>query len=137
MFFADAFNCLLYDGEQTIKPEGLQKPDTAEMTVPYGNNARVPVRKPRDLLRTWNAMMDDNAIQVILGAELQDWVRYGMPVKDGRYDMPGCPRQTAEIKRSSRKEDASEEGEITDDHGVPKIRLTSGELYQACGKTIS
>ena len=82
-------------------------------------------------------MMDDNAIQVILGAELQDWVRYGMPVKDGRYDMPGCLRQTAEIKRSSRKEDASEEGEITVDHGVPKIRLTSGELYQACGKTIS
>ena len=70
--------------------------------------------------------MDDNAIQVILGAELQDWVRYGMPVKDGRYDMPGCMRQTAEIKRSSRKENASEEGEITVDHGVPKIRLTSG-----------
>ena len=32
-------------------------------------------------------MMDDDAIYVILGAELQDKVHYGMPVKDGLYDM--------------------------------------------------
>ncbi len=72
VFFADAFNYLLYDGEQVINPEELRELDTTELTVPYGNNARFPVQKYRDLLKLWNAMMDENAIYVILGAELQD-----------------------------------------------------------------
>ena len=50
MFFADAFNYLLYDGEQVIRSEELQELDTTGLTVPYGNNARVPVQKYRDLL---------------------------------------------------------------------------------------
>ena len=70
MFFADAFNYLLYDGEQVINPEELRELDTTELIVPYGNNARFPVQKYRDLLKLWNAMMDENAIYVILGAEL-------------------------------------------------------------------
>ena len=49
-------------------------------------------------------MMDDRAIYVILGAELQDKVHYGMPVKDGLYDMLGYSKQIAEIKRSYRKD---------------------------------
>ena len=97
VFFADAFNYLLYDGDQVIKPEELRELDTTELTVPYGNNARVPIQKYRDLLKLWNAMMDDNAIYVILGAELQDKVHYGMPVKDGLYDMLGYSKQIAEI----------------------------------------
>ena len=133
MFFADAFNYLLYDGEQVIKPEGLQELDTTELTVPYGNNARVPVQKYRDLLKLWNAMMDENAIYVILGAELQDKVHYGMPVKDGLYDMLGYSKQIAEIKRSYRK-DATEEGEITVDNGVLKIKLTSEEFLSGLRK---
>ena len=134
VFFADAFNYLLYDGEQVIKPEELQELDTTELTVPYGNNARVPVQKYRDLLKMWNAMMDDNAIYVILGAELQDKVHYGMTVKDGLYDMLGYSKQIAEIKRSYKKEDASEEGEITVDNGVLKIKLTSEEFLSGLRK---
>lgn len=133
VFFADAFNYLLYDGEQVIKPEELQELDTTELAVPYGNNARVPVQKYRDLLKLWNAMMDENAIYVILGAELQDKVHYGMPVKDGLYDMLGYSKQIAEIKRSYR-EDATEEGEITVDNGVLKIRLSSGEFLSGLRK---
>ena len=127
LFFADAFNYLLYDGEQVIKPDELQELDTIELTVPYGNNARVPVQKYRDLMKMWNAMMDENANYVILGAELQDRVHYGMPVKDGLYDMLGYSKQIAEIKRSYRK-DAAKEGEITVDNGVVKIKLTSEEF---------
>ena len=134
VFFADAFNYLLYDGEQVIKPEELQELDTTELTVPYGNNARVPVQKYRDLLKMWNAMMDENAIYVILGAELQDKVHYGMPVKDGLYDMLGYSKQIAEIKRSYKKEDSSEEGEITVDNGVLKIKLTSEEFLSGLRK---
>ena len=133
LFFADAFNYLLYDGEQVIKPDELQELDTIELTVPYGNNARVPAQKYRDLMKMWNAMMDENAIYVILGAELQDRVHYGMPVKDGLYDMLGYSKQIAEIKRSYRK-DAAKEGEITVDNGVVKIKLTSEEFLSGIRK---
>ena len=134
VFFADAFNYLLYDGEQIIKPEKLKELDTTELTVPYGNNARVPVQKYRDLLKLWNAMMDENAIYVVLGAELQDKVHYGMPVKDGLYDMLGYSKQIAEIKRSYKQEDVAEEGEITVDDGVVKIKLTSEEFLSGLRK---
>ena len=133
VFFADAFNYLLYDGEQVIKPDELQELDTTELTEPYGSNARIPVQKYRDLLKMWNAMMDENAIYVILGAELQDRVHYGMPVKDGLYDMLGYSKQIAEIKRSYRK-DAAKEGEITVDNGVVKIKLTSEEFLSGIRK---
>ena len=95
VLFADAFNFLLYDGEEVIKPSDLRELGTTELSVPYGNNARVPVQKYRDILKIWNAMMDDRAIYVILGAELQDKVHYGMPVKDGLYDMLGYSKQVS------------------------------------------
>ena len=134
IFFADAFNYLLYDGEPVIQPAALRELDTAELAVPYGNNARAPVQKYRDLLKLWNAMMDDTAIYVMLGAELQDKVHYGMPVKDGLYDMLGYSKQIAEIKRSYQKEDADGEGEISVDNGVLKLRLTSEEFLSGLRK---
>ena len=42
--FADAFNFLIYDGEPVIKPEELIEADTAEIALPYGNDARLAVR---------------------------------------------------------------------------------------------
>ena len=35
--FADAFNYLLYNGEQIIKPEALKPVDTTEIVTLYGN----------------------------------------------------------------------------------------------------
>ena len=134
VFFADAFNYLLYDGEQIIKSDALRELDTAELTVPYGNHARVPVQKYRDLLKLWNAMMDENAIYVILGAELQYKVHYGMPVKDGLYDMLGYSKQIEEIKRSYKKETATDEGEIKVENGVLKIKLASEEFLSGMRK---
>lgn len=139
IFFADAFNYLLYDGKQIIKPEELRELDTAELTVPYGNNSKAPVQKYRDLLKMWNAMMDDDAIYVILGAELQDKVHYGMPVKDGLYDMLGYSKQIAEIKRSYMEKDdaddaAGQDGELTIEDGVVKIRLTAAEFLSGLHK---
>ena len=134
--FADAFNFLLYGGEEVIKADELKELDTTELTVPYGNNARVPVQKYRDLLKIWNAMMDNNAIYVILGAELQDKVHYGMPVKDGLYDMLGYSKQIAEIKRSYKKntDGEDEEGELVAEDGVLKIKLTSEEFLSGLRK---
>ena len=136
VLFADAFNFLLYDGEEVIKPSDLRELDTTELSVPYGNNARVPVQKYRDILKIWNAMMDDRAIYVILGAELQDKVHYGMPVKDGLYDMLGYSKQIAEIKRSYRKDtdQADDEGELTVEDNVVKIKLTSEEFLSGLRK---
>ena len=50
--FADVFNYLIYGGRQVIKPEMLHSVDTTEVAVPYGNNAKVPVQKHRDILKT-------------------------------------------------------------------------------------
>ena len=68
--FADAFNYLLYDGEQVIKPDQLQEMDTSQIALPYGNEARLPIQKYRDLLKIWEAMTDGKMIYVILGADL-------------------------------------------------------------------
>ena len=133
-YFADLFNFLLYDGKPVIKANELKELDITELTVPYGNHARVPVQRYRDLLKLWNAMMDESAIYVILGSELQDKVHYGMPVKDGLYDMLGYSKQIAEIRRSYEKEDAAKAGEITVDNGVIRIKLTSEEFLSGLRK---
>lgn len=136
LFFADAFNYLLYDGEEVILPTKLRELDTTELTVPYGNNTRAPIQRYRDILKLWNAMMDDNAIYVILGAELQDKIHYGMPVKDGLYDMLGYSKQISDMKRSYRdiRENTDNEGELTVEDGVIKIRLTSEEFLSGLRK---
>lgn len=140
VFFADAFNYLLYGGEQVIHPEKLRELDTAELIAPYGNNAIVPVQKYRDLLKLWNAMMDNSAIYVIFGAELQDKVHYGMPVKDALYDMIGYSKQIAEIKRSYKKdlgtadEISHDKGEFTVEDGIQKIKLSSAEFLSGLRK---
>lgn len=103
--FADAFNYMIYDGDEIIKADNLKELDTTQITVPYGNNARLPMQKYRDLLKVWNAMTDNEAIYIILGAELQGKVHYGMPVKDGLYDMIGYSKQIEEAGRSYKKKE--------------------------------
>ena len=132
--FADAFNYLVYGGKQVIKATELREIDTTELAVPFGNNAKAPVQKYRDILKLWNAMMDDDAIYVILGAELQDKVHYGMPVKDGLYDMLGYSKQIEEIRRSYRKRGEENAGEITAEDGTLKIKLTSEEFLSGLRK---
>jgi len=132
--FADAFNYLVYGGKQVIKAAELREIDTAELAVPYGSNAKAPVQKYRDILKLWNAMMDDDAIYVILGAELQDKVHYGMPVKDGLYDMLGYSKQIEEIRRSYRRQGEENTGEITAEDGALKIKLTSEEFLSGLRK---
>ena len=132
--FADAFNYLVYDGKQVIKATELREIDTTELSVPYGNNAKAPVQKYRDILKLWNAMMDDDAIYVILGAELQDKVHYGMPVKDGLYDMLGYSKQIEEIRRSYRKQGEENAREMTAEDGTLKIKLTIEEFLSGLRK---
>lgn len=138
-FFADAFNFLLYGGEEVIKEDKLKEVDTTQITVPYGNHARLPIQKYRDLLKLWNAMDDENAIYVLLGSELQGRVHYGMPVKNGLYDMIGYSKQIEESRRSyQKKENGSdrftEDAELVSDNGTLKIKLTSEEFLSGWRK---
>ena len=133
--FADAFNYLVYDGQQIIKAEELRELDTTEVALPYGNGARAPVQKYRDVLKLWNAMMDDSAIYVILGAELQDKVHYGMPVKDGLYDMIGYSRQIDELRHSyKRKNKDSADSRLVMKDDSLKIKLSGAEFLSGLRK---
>ena len=142
--FADAFNYLLYGGDEVIKADELQELDTTQIAIPYGNGARIPMQKHRDLLKLWSAMTDGNIIYVILGGEVQDRVHYGMPVRDGLYDMIGYTRQIEEIRRSYKKQSSSEGGteaeknaddaEMFIEDGMLKIKLTSDEFLSGMRK---
>ena len=118
--FADAFNYLVYGGKQVIKADELREIDTTELALPYGNGAKVPVQKYRD----------------ILGTELQDKVHYGMPVKDGLYDMLGYSNQIDEIRRSYRNQNGKNDtdGELVIDGDSLKIKLTSEEFLSGLRK---
>ena len=45
-----------------INPKDLRSPDTTEIVIPYGNEAREPEQRHRDLLRLWQIMTDGEAI---------------------------------------------------------------------------
>lgn len=117
--FADAFNYLLYRGENVIKPSELKEMDTTQASAIFGNGKRSNIQKQRDLLKVWSAKSDENAIYVVLGAEIQDKVNYAMPVRNGLYDMLGYSKQIEEIKRSKKS---------------AKTKMSSEEYLSGIGK---
>ena len=85
--FADAFNFLLYDGKQVIKPEQLKPVDTASLVLPYGDDGKViSLQKFRDVLKVATLMEDDNYTYLVLGIENQSEIHFAMPVKNMLYD---------------------------------------------------
>ena len=57
--FADAFNFLLYDGRQVIKPSELKELDTAELMYVFGSDTSENVKgvqKYRDVLKYMTVM---------------------------------------------------------------------------------
>jgi hypothetical protein len=133
--FADAFNYLIYDGEQVIQADKLREIDTAEQAIPYGNGTKAPTQKYRDILKLWNVMTDDKAVYVVLGVELQDKVHYGMPVKNGLYDFLGYSKQIEEIKHSfGRKKKSKSGGGFVAEEETLKIKLTSEEFLSGLRK---
>lgn len=79
--FADAFNFLLYEGENVIQPEKIKELDTTELTIPFtvdnvGNQQTETVQKYRDILKMTTVMTDDTAAYVLLGVKSQTDVHY-------------------------------------------------------------
>lgn len=99
---ADVFDFYIYNGRQVIKPEKLQKIDTAEVALPYGNDAEIAVQKLRDNILLWTMAMDDKAAYAVLGIENQDKIHYAMAVKNMLYDALQYAKQVEEAKRSYR-----------------------------------
>jgi len=129
--FADAFNFLLYDGEQIIKPEHLKPLDTAAIALPYGDDSKsVPIQKYRDVLKMATAMEDENATYLILGIENQSDIHYAMPVRNMLYDALQYSSQISEISKAHKKNrDATSGDEFLsgihkEDRILPVVTLT-------------
>ena len=122
---ADAFNFYIYDGEQVIQPDRLQKIDTAEIALPYGNDSDMLVQRLRDNLMLWTMARDERAMYVILGVENQDKIHYAMAVKNMLYDALQYAKQVEESKRSYRDNSKTKE---------EKVRLNSEEFLSGFRK---
>lgn len=122
---ADAFNFYIYDGEQVIQPDRLQKIDTAEIALTYGNDADMSVQRQRDNLMLWTMARDERAVYVILGVENQDKIHYAMAVKNMLYDALQYAKQVEESKRSYRDNSKTKE---------EKVRLNSEEFLSGFRK---
>ena len=60
--FADAFNYLIYDGEQVIRPEQLTDLDATQFAIPYREEEEgkpESTQKYRDVLKTLAVKTDD------------------------------------------------------------------------------
>ena len=130
--FADAFNYLIYGGQEIIQPGSLHRMDSVAAEVPYGSDgAQLPVQKIRDGLKYLTAMMDEHTAYVILGIENQDSVHYAMPVKNMIYDALTYAEQVRKAavshKRAKDYKDHSPgeylSGFYKDDRLVPVITL--------------
>ena len=130
--FADAFNFLLYDGKQVIRPERLKPLDTTAIALPFGGDGQTAaVQKYRDVLKMVTAMEDGNAAYLLLGVENQTDVNAVMPVRNMLYDSIQYSMQVTEIAKSHRKSGdkpkTSEEflsGFYRTDKLIPVITLT-------------
>ena len=94
---ADAFNYWIYGGKNIIKPEELKELDTTAVVLPFGNNAKQPLQKIRDVLKLYTAMQDKQACYLILGLEIQASIHYAMPVRNMLYDAMGYAQQVSNL----------------------------------------
>ena len=130
--FADAFNYLLYDGEQRIKPEQLKPVDTTAIVLPYGEDGQaVPIQKYRDILKMVTVMQDDKAAYLLLGIENQSQIHYAMPIRNMLYDVMQYASQVESAAKSHRRGEAKPEtgaeflsGFYRTDKLLPVITLT-------------
>ena len=109
--FADAFNYLLYDGKQIIKPENLHTKDITEIAIPFHPEDKISsqklsksaVQKYRDIFKSTVVMNDDEASYILLGIENQSEIHYAMPVRNAIYDALQYGQQVSDIAAHHRK----------------------------------
>lgn len=84
--FADAFNYLLFDGEQVIKPDSLSEVDSTETVVEVKTKDALVAQKFRDVLKYTTVKQDSNVYYVMLGIENQTKSDKTMVVRNMVYD---------------------------------------------------
>ena len=80
--FADAFNYLLYEGENVIKPECLSALNTAKLVKKAEGKHLEFIERTRDMLRNVVIQQGTNKTYLILGIESQSYIDYAMPVRN-------------------------------------------------------
>ena len=119
--FADAFNYLLYNGEQVISPDDLHELDSTELAAlaaglaEYSGkkapkNSIDTVQKYRDVLKSAVIMQNNDISYVIFGVENQTDVHYAMPVRNMIYDGLQYGRQIADITAAHMNSDEKFKG---------------------------
>ncbi len=133
--FADAFNQLLYHGNQKIDPARLTELDTTEIVIPYGaSGAGVPEQKYRDVLKLLYAMTDGKTAYCVVGIENQSEIHYALPVKNGVYDFLQLSHQVSKAANAHRqvmKELKSKQADNPQEEKEP----TGGEFLSGFWKT--
>ncbi len=133
--FADAFNQLLYHGNQKINPTRLTELDTTEIVIPYGaSGAGVPEQKYRDVLKLLYAMTDGKTAYRVVGIENQAEIHYALPVRNGVYDFLQLSHQVS--KAASAHRQAMKESKLKQaDDLQEKEEPTDGEFMSGFWKT--
>ena len=127
--FADAFNFKIYGGRQVLKAENLREMDTTEIVLPYGNDAKAPLQKFRDVMKIYSARHDDKVVYIVLGLEAQANLHYAMPVRNMLYDAMNYARQVGNAAKSYRKTSEGLRGDeylsgfAKDDNIMPVVTL--------------
>ena len=104
--FADAFNYLIYDGEQIIRPEQLTDLDATQFAIPYREEEEgkpEATQKYRDVLKTLAVKTDEHCTYLVLGIENQTNVHYAMPVRNMLYDAMQYEKQVRQLAAAHRK----------------------------------
>ena len=104
--FADAFNYLIYDGEQIIRPEQLTDLDATQFAIPYREEEEgkpEATQKYRDVLKTLAVKTDEHCTYLVLGIENQSNVHYAMPVRNMLYDAMQYEKQVRQLAAAHRK----------------------------------
>lgn len=107
--FADAFNYLIYGGEQVVKPALLQELDTTEIAIPFAldeeeSTTEEAVQKYRDVLKSTVIMQDAKASYILLGVENQTDIHYAMPVRNIIYDALQYGKQVSEVAKKHKNQ---------------------------------
>ena len=107
--FADAFNYLIYGGEQVVKPALLQELDTTEIAIPFAldeeeSTTEEAVQKHRDVLKSTVIMQDAKASYILLGVENQTDIHYAMPVRNIIYDALQYGKQVSEVAKKHKNQ---------------------------------
>ena len=125
--FADAMYFFFFDGDQVVQASDLRELDPTEIALVYGNNAKVPIQKVRDVIKSWTGMYDGNAIYLVWGIENQSKIHYAMVVKNMVYDSLHYAKQVMEATKSHKGEKLSGDeflsGFTKEDKLIPVITL--------------